>query len=357
MAAMLVLLIVILAAILIVLLAVLIGSRKPRQDWTALEPVTRLVTDFQRELTELRSTLNNQMLQLSHQMNAQLQRHSDFLKGTHEDYRSTMGQVQNHLGRLQEATRSMEVIGRDIASLQDILRAPKLRGGIGELFLAELLRQILPADHFILQHQFQDGTKVDAVILLGDGMIPVDAKFPLESFKRMLEADSDAARAQAKKEFTQTVKHRIDEIAEKYIHPDEGTYDFALMYIPAENVYYEIIIKDDTQAENLATYAMERRVVPVSPNSFYAYLQAIVRGLKGLRIERSAQRILESMGQLEHDLKQIVEEFETVGRHITNARSSYEKVFRRLDRLKMRFDVLETGPSKPVESQPLEELS
>lgn len=321
------------------------------------DPLMRLVGDFQRELTQLRAAVHQQMLDLSRQMSEQFKQNSQFLQQTHHDYSDAMGQVHHRLGQLQQATQSMEAIGKDIASLQDILRAPKLRGGIGELILAELLRQILPEDHFALQYTFRTGTRVDAVILLGEAMIPVDAKFPLEDFKRILTSDSEEAALQARKSFHQCVRGHIDDIAEKYILPEEGTYDFALMYIPAENVYYETIIKDEMQTESLASYAMRRKVVPVSPNSFYAYLQAIVRGLKGLRIEQSAQRILESLSQLERDLEKVALDFEKVGAHLTNAQSSYVKTQRSFDRIRARLNVLEEKETKPLGVQAVPEES
>jgi DNA recombination protein RmuC len=267
-------------------------------------------------------------------MNEQLTQNTQFLQQTHAGYRDAVGSVQHRLGELQEATKSMMDIGRDIASLQQILKAPKLRGGLGELMLGELLRQILPEEHYELQYKFKNGAMVDAVIRLGEGLIPVDAKFPLENFKRILEAGSqETDEKTARKEFSKDVKKHIDSIAAKYILPEEGTFEFALMYIPAENVYYETIIKDEAQPESLAAYALLKKVVPVSPNSFYAYLQAIVRGLKGLKIEKSAQIILENLGQLESDFKKCYEEFEKAGSHLSNLSSSYDKVMKRMDRL------------------------
>jgi DNA recombination protein RmuC len=123
--------------------------------------------------------------------------------------------------------------------------------------------------------------------------------------------------------------------------PEEGTFEFALMYIPSESIYYEIIIKDDAQNESLSAYAMKRKVVPVSPNSFYVYLQSIVRGLKGMRIERSAQIILENLGQLEVDLDQCLTDFEKIGGHLAHARTAYEKTEQRFQKLRNRLNVLE----------------
>ena len=306
----------------------------------------QLMSDFQRELGTLKESVYGQVRDLSKQMNDYQTENTRFLQKTHQGYSEAVGAVQHRLGQLQEATQSMIHIGKDISSLQDILRAPKLRGGLGEMILGELLRQILPEDNYCLQYSFPDGSKVDAVVILGEAMIPVDAKFPLENFKRIIAAKEAEDEKAARKQFIVDVKKHIDSIASKYILPTYGTFDFALMYIPAENVYYETIIKEDTQNESLSDYAVRKKVIPVSPNSFYAYLQAIVRGLKGLRIEQSAQRILESLGQLEADFEKFYVDFEKMGGHLSNAQSAYERAFRSFDKLHHRLTSIDAGQSK-----------
>lgn len=241
-------------------------------------------------------------------------------------------------------------IGKDISSLQDILKAPKLRGILGEFFLEELLKQLLPQDRYVLQYGFKSGEKVDAVILLGQGMVPVDSKFPLENFKRATAAGTEEETRRARKQFCQDVKKHIDQIASKYILPEEGTFDFALMYIPAENVYYETILKDEDSKEtmSLAQHALSQKVIPVSPNSFYAYLQAIVLGLRGLRIENSAKEILSCLGQLANDFKKFYEDFEKLGFHLSNLNAVYEKAEKRLDRFQHQLQSIESQESSPA---------
>ena len=319
-------------------------TRRSAEGDKSFQPFLQL----QQELHNLNTTLQDQISTLSRQMNDQMKQNTQFLQENQQSYRQVMGDVQHRLGVLQHATQSMMDIGKDISSLHDILRAPKLRGGMGELMLAELLRQILPEDHFSLQYRFSNGSQVDAIIRLGDGLIPVDAKFPLENFKRILEAGSDEKQAEARKVFWRDVKKHIDDIGTKYILPEEGTFEFALMYIPSESIYYETIIKDDAQNESLSSYAMKRKVIPVSPNSFYAYLQAIVRGLKGMRIERSAQIILENLGQLEVDLEQCLTDFEKIGGHLAHARTAYEKTEQRFQKLRNRLNVLEQHQTQAV---------
>lgn len=245
-----------------------------------------------------------------------------------------VGSVQKSLGGLEEANRKIYEVGKDIASLQEILRAPKLRGGLGEFFLEDLLAQILPSHHFSTQYSFRSGEKVDAVIKLGNSLVPVDAKFPLENFRRILKAAAEDERTRARRQFVADVKRHIDAIAGKYIVPDEGTYDFALMYIPAENVYYEIIIKDDALGDhNLSQYALSKRVIPVSPNSLYAYLQAIVWGLKGMRIEERAKEIIQYLGRLQGDFAKFREDFDLLGKHLGHAQLSFQGAEKRLEQL------------------------
>jgi DNA recombination protein RmuC len=242
------------------------------------------------------------------------------------------GRMQKSLGGLEEANRKIYEVGKDIASLQEILRAPKLRGGLGEFFLEDLLAQILPSDHFFIQYSFKTGEKVDAAIRLGHSLVPVDSKFPLENFKRILESTTEEDKVRAKRQFAADVRKHIDAIAGKYILPDEGTYDFALMYIPAENVYYETIIKDEALGErNVNQYALSKRVIPVSPNSFYAYLQAIVLGLRGLRIEERAKDIIQYLDRLQGDFSKFRDDFELLGKHLGHAQSSYQATEKRLD--------------------------
>jgi DNA recombination protein RmuC len=175
---------------------------------------------------------------------------------------------------------------------------------------------------------------VDAVIRLGGKLVPVDSKFPLENFRKMVEVKAEEERRPLRKRFITDVKKHIDAIASKYILPDEGTYDFALMYIPAENVYYECIIKEDETREEapLTEYSLKRRVIPVSPGCFYAYLQAILLGLKGFQIEENARLIMQNLARLQGDFQRFVGDFEVMGKHLMNAKGKYDESEKRLER-------------------------
>jgi DNA recombination protein RmuC len=253
-----------------------------------------------------------------------------------------VGQVQKALGELGQASQRIFEVGRDISGLQDLLRSPKMRGGLGEYFLGDLLGQILPAAHFTLQHAFASGAVVDAAVRLGDRLVPVDAKFPLENFRRLEEGTEEERRA-ARRKFSADVRKHVDAIAAKYILPDEGTYDFALMYIPAENVYYECIIKPESGESALMDHALARRVIPVSPASFYAYLQAIVLGLKGMQVEENARGILQGLARLQGDVQRFADDFDLVGRHLGNARAKYDDASRRLERVREKLSSTTSG--------------
>ena len=249
-----------------------------------------------------------------------------------ENTATRMKEIGEELRGMRDSATQILDVGRSISSLQDILRPPKLRGGLGELLLGRLLEQVLPQANYSFQHRFQSGEAVDAVINLGVALVPVDAKFPLESFTRMTAAESDEERSRLRRDFVKAVKGHIDAVA-KYIRPDEGTFDFALMYIPAENVYYEVIVKSAGESDGgLQEYALERRVVPVSPNCFYAYLRAIVLGLQGLKVEREAQQILGHLSRLKGDFGRFRGEFEVLGRHLSNARNKYDDLDKTVER-------------------------
>lgn len=309
------------------------------------QQIEQLRAQFGQALDGNAQSIQQQLGQLLGHVNERLRENAEVLNLTQrslgerlDNAARVVGSVERSLGGLEEANRKIFEVGKDIASLQEILRAPKLRGGLGEFFLEDLLAQILPPQHFSMQHGFRSGEKVDAVIKLGAALVPVDAKFPLENFKRILEAASEEEKNRAKKQFAADVRKHIDAIAGKYILPDEGTYDFALMYIPAENVYYETIIKDDGADEkNLTQYAMAKRVVPVSPNSLYAYLQAIVLGLRGMKIEDRAQEIIQYLSRLQGDFAKFREEFALLGKHLTHAQSGYQNADRRLEQFSQKL--------------------
>lgn len=288
---------------------------------------------LQNQLGQITEQFNQRLGQMSDNLNTLTTQVYNTLQTTNKDIGTRLGDINKTLGQLDEANKRIFEVGKDISSLQELLKAPTFRGEIGEFLLANLLAQILPSGYFTIKHEFKNGEIVDAVIKLADELVPVDSKFPLENFKKMIDANEDESK-KLKKEFARDVKKHIDAISKKYILPDEGTYDFALMYIPAENVYYETIIKDKSNDEekSICAYALSKKVIPVSPNSFYAYLQVILLGLNGLTIEKSAREIIANLGTLQIDLNKFKDDFDILGRHISNTKNKYEDAEKRLDR-------------------------
>jgi len=258
------------------------------------------------------------------------------------------GEVKEGLGALTQRTKVVEEVGKNISSLQEILRAPKFRGGFGELLLERLLADTLPRDNYSLQYRFRDGETVDAVIRIGGNLVPIDSKFPLEDFERILKAESEEEQVALRRQFTRTIKKHIDDVT-RYILPDEKTFDFALMYIPAENVYYETILSGHPEESGIYSYSLQKRVIPVSPNSFYAYLQVIILGLKGLHIESAAREILGHLGRLQGDLDDFQHDYEIMGGHIHHAANKYDESSRKLARF---GDKLQLAGETPIEKLP-----
>jgi DNA recombination protein RmuC len=253
------------------------------------------------------------------------------------------GDVRERLGELTKRTRDIEEVGKSITSLQEALRAPKFRGGFGELGLERLLADSLPKGSYCLQHRFRNGETVDAVVSIGGNLVPIDAKFPfpLEDFERMVTTDSLGEQLQLRRQFTRTIRKHIDDVS-KYILPDEKTFDFALMYIPAENIYYETIVRCPQLSEenDIYFFCLKKRVFPVSPNSFYAYLQAIVLGLKGLQVEKSARDILGRLERLQAGFQSFQDDYEIIGRHISHAAAKHTEAAGKLNTLSGRLELL-----------------
>ncbi len=276
--------------------------------------------------------ISSQVNERLNQMNQSIQEANKIIGANLGSATSAFGNVKEQLGKLEETNKQIIAISRDISSLQELLRAPKFRGAMGETLLENLLSQVLPKEHYQAQYRFKNGDAVDAVIRLGERLVPVDAKFSLENFQKMIEAVDEPAKESFRKKFIQDIKNRINEIAAKYILPAENTYDFALMYIPAENVYYEVIIKEDIFA-----YSMSKKVIPVSPNTFYAYLQVICLGLRGLKVEENAKLILKSLSSLSIETDKFKEDFNTLGSHLVNANTKYSDAQKRLEKVSERL--------------------
>jgi len=258
----------------------------------------------------------------------------------------TMRELNTRLGRLDQATNTLHQANQEIVSFQNMLKHPKIRGGFGEVLLGNLLADVLPNDRYQLQHRMAStGEIADAVVLLQDGyLVAVDAKFPLANYQTYIQAEDADRRLALRKIFLRDIKKHISDISGKYISPQHQTLDFAFMYIPVEAVYYETMVHDK-EGETLWEFALAQKVIPVSPNSFLAYLQTVLIGLRGLQIEEQAKDILQALGQIRQDFTAYSKDFSSIGSHLNNAKNRYDDSARRLDKLNNRLDQIDTSPN------------
>ncbi len=254
--------------------------------------------------------------------------------------RETLGQIQQQLGAVQQAGHQMSQTAQ---TLQNILGGAKSRGSLGEVALERLLEDALPRERYQRQYRFSSGEAADAVIFLRDKLLPIDSKFPLDAFRRIGEQSAAQASPQAdeaRRAFVTAVKGHADSIAKKYILPNEGTLGIALMFVPSENVYYELLMTADAKAQPLDEYCRSRNVIAVSPNTLYAHLQVILMGLQGMQIEENAERLHASLAGMQKQLDNFTEVFEKLGTHLKNAQQSYSESEKRLDKAKDTLDGL-----------------
>jgi DNA recombination protein RmuC len=247
----------------------------------------------------------------------------------------TASRIHERLGEVTTVMAEVNARAKELGRLEQALRPPKARGGFGELLLENLLRDRLPPDAYEIQYTFPGGERVDAVVRAGGRLLPVDAKFPLDNFERMVNASGEAEQQLHEKAFARDVKIHIDAIASKYIRPDHGTFDLAFMYIPAEAIHYELV---SGKTGALLGYAHAKRVFPVSATTFAAYLQMIVLGLKGMQIEQRAEEVMRYCAALQQDFGKFREDFDLVGKHLSNAQGKYAAAEKRLDRVEAKLE-------------------
>jgi DNA recombination protein RmuC len=262
-------------------------------------------------LTEWLKTMQSTLTETNRNVTETLQRQFRSQQAQLKSTAAEFAKMQREMGQFAE-------IGRAMRQLQDFLQSPKLRGNIGEEILTDLLRQMLPTQSFHLQYEFRGGARVDACIETELGKLPVDAKFPMSAWRRMAEAETGKDKETARKQLVKDVKKHIDAIAEKYILPEEGTMDLALMYIPSEPVFYEI-----THLTEILDYARRKRVVPVSPTTFYAYLQAVLSSFQQRRLMVHSREIMARLQGLAHEYAKTEDGLRILGRHIQNAYNSF----------------------------------
>jgi DNA recombination protein RmuC len=323
---------VILSVLVVLVLILLFHTSAASKDKLAQQSSS--ITLLQQQLEAIRTASDN----TRNTLQDSLQKGQSSLTQSLQSTSDTLSKLHNQIGQIITASSQMQKVGDEVKRLQEILASPKMRGGLGEWSLDNLLSQILPQGSYQLQYSFKDNQRVDALVKLADYAVPIDAKFPLANFEPLLKAETDDQRIRLRKQFHADVVKHIDKIAASYIRPAEGTVDFAMMFIPAENVYYEAIVQYPDDVKNIPQYALDKKVVPVSPNLLYAYLTTVAMGLHGLQIEKQAAEIRQNLRTLTGSLTDFTTTWELVGRHLRNAFSQYEDGQKKLDRFGMQIE-------------------
>jgi DNA recombination protein RmuC len=308
-------------------------SKKSRID----EGQTEAIRDLERRLTDL--------------MLRQLREIRGSVDGTSRAMHQQISSFTRETVQIREELRQVQAAMKDISSFQEIFRSPKLRGQWGEASLEhQILSEYLPKEFYETQHLFSSGEQVDAVIKLPNGkLLPIDAKFNYDNFIKMMEAKSQEEKMDLRKKFIEDVKLQISRISSKYILPSENTLDFALMYIPAEAIFYEIMF--NFKEEDIASYARQKKVVLTSPNTIYLTLRTIIDWFRDTRISKQTQEILKRLNRIQADADRLMEDFRKLGSHLRNAMSSYDSSEKRLTLFSDRVEsLLESREAKKLTS-------
>ena len=285
------------------------------QSTGKLETIAKSVAQRLDSVTPALQDAIKNSAQITGQMTSDAQtKMADELKNT----RDQISQIQRQLGEVQQAGKQMSQTAQ---TLEGILGGAKSRGSLGEVTLERLLEDSLPSAQYVKQYKFSSGEAADAVIKLRDKkLMAIDSKFPLDAYRRISTEGEEARRA-----FITAVKGHADSITKKYIVPDEGTLDVALMFVPSESVYYELLMTTDSKGQPLDAYCRDKKVIAVSPNTLYAHLCVIAMGLRGMQMEENARRLLESLSGMEKQLEKFTDKFGTLGTHLKNAQQSYSE--------------------------------
>ena len=305
-----ILLIVIIVLLISLIIFLFTKKSSPSPDHSLLEWMKSMQSSVESTQKTLYETLHSN----SSTMMRTLQENTKQLNDRLDKAAEAMRDVNREVGKMSE-------IGRNMQELQEFLKSPKLRGNIGEQVLKDLIAQIFPKNSFHLQYTFRSGEKVDAAIKTDAGILPIDSKFPMENFQKYTKAQNDGEKKQFKSEFSKDVKKHIDAIAKKYILPDEGTMDFALMYVPSESVFYELVNTDD-----LVEYARQQRVYIVSPSTLYAHLQTILLSFEGKKIEQKSKQVFALLRALQTDYNKVNDSLDVLGKHLGNASNQFTNV-------------------------------
>jgi len=259
------------------------------------------------------------------------------LSSNTRDINDRLSRAAEVIGELKKEAGAFTEVSRSIQSLQSYLQSPKLRGNIGEMVLADLISQIFPASSYQLQYAFKSGEKVDVAITTDAGILSIDSKFPLENYAKLTTASTTGEQIEARRAFFRDLKNHLTSISRKYILPAENTLDFALMYIPSESVFSEVVAYTE-----IMEFARQARVYPVSPNTLYAALQTILLSFEGKKIESRAKEVFQLLRGIQQDFAKTQTEFATLGSHLARAHSKYTDVDARLGTISRSLDSART---------------
>jgi len=337
----------------IILLAVFVLALLLKGNFKGGNGVGDSMLMMQKELQELRNTVDRKLGETSEKLYESLKTQSsqsqEVIKSMHEQLRV----VTKEISEVSESNKKVFDVGEQLQNLEKVLKHQKQRGNLGEASLQLALENILPAMGYKMQYQFPDGDTVDAVIITKDGMIPVDAKFSLDNYRRLVDEKDDVQREFLEKEFTKDLKKRIDETS-KYIRPKDGTLPFAFMYIPAEAIYYDLLVNEvgavKVNTRSLIDYAYkDKNVIIVSPTTFAAYLQSVLYGFRAFKVEESAKQIGKHVEELSRHLNAYDDYFKKVGNSLSTTVNHYNSAQKELG--KIDKDVLRiTGSGVGIEA-------
>ena len=308
-------------------------------------------------MNELSRVLDAKMAESNKMLQNQFEHSSRVTQSITGQSHQILKDVTEHLVRLDQTNKQVVGVGDQIKSLEAILKNPKQRGVLGEYYLENVLKNVLPPGSYQMQYKFKDGEIVDAAVFIGEKIVPVDSKFSLENYNRIINEDDPEVKERHEKAFKSDLKNRIDETS-KYIRPSEGTMDFAFMFIPSEGIYYDLLINKvgavKISTEDLIEYAFKQKhVIIVSPTSFLAYLQTVLQGMRALSIEKDAQEIRKRVEQLGKHIINFEDYMKKLGKNITTTVSAYNSSYKELGLIDK--DVLRiTGEKAGVEVMVLE---
>lgn len=297
------------------IIIILLNRKLHTTQRSAADPaMLEWLASMQISLESTNKSINSALSSNSHDMIKTLQENSKQLNERLDKASQVIAGVGKEVGQMSE-------IGRNMRELQEFLKSPKMRGNIGEEILKDLIGQMFPKNSFHLQYQFKSGEKVDAAIRTDGGILPIDSKFPMESYQRLAKNTKDEDKVSLEKEFVRDVKKHIDAIAKKYILPSEGTMDFALMYVPSESVYYELCNLPET-----LDYARRNRVYLVSPSTLYAHLQTILLSFEGKKLESRSKEVFRLLRAIQIEYDKVNDSMGVLGKHIGNASAQFANV-------------------------------